>query len=312
MDFSYFDKPEYLGILIFDTIEKGIRQDKSFFIRKYNITDNKTILHRHTYIQINYVNSGCGYHYINDKKIEISKGDIFIVPPYVPHKIIADDNNKIEVFEFEFTSDFILPNSTNNENCSTYLEFAYLKPFMVEEENVKLRFTLDGVVREEVERILNEVLEEYTLKNDGYVLLTKALLIKLLILVNRSFTKDISGTEAEVIFNKYKSVVQDAKEYIEENFSQELTLDKIANAVSYSKSRFCFLFKAVAGETCIEYLNRVRIEKAKELLKNTSLSITEISFNVGYYTTSNFNKNFKLITGVTPKSYRLSILKGLK
>ena len=94
MDFSYFDKPEYSNIVIFDTMEKGANLDRPFYIRKYYITDDKTMLHRHMYIQINYVTNGSGYHYINDKKIKISKGDIFIIPPYVPHKIIADDNEK--------------------------------------------------------------------------------------------------------------------------------------------------------------------------------------------------------------------------
>ena len=119
-------------------------------------------------------------------------------------------------------------------------------------------------------------------------------MLKLLILVNRSFSKEIKGTEAEIVFKKYKEVVSKAKDYIRKNYNSDLTLDKIASAVNYSKSRFCFIFKAVAGETYIEYLNAVRIEKAKELLKNSSLSITEISYSVGYYTIANFNKNFIL------------------
>ena len=87
---------------------------------------------------------------------------------------------KIEVIEFEFLSDFVLPETATKENASNYLYFAYLKPFMVEEENIKLRFTLEGVVQVEVEKILNEVLEEFKLRNEGYILLAKALLLKLL------------------------------------------------------------------------------------------------------------------------------------
>jgi YesN/AraC family two-component response regulator len=228
----------------------------------------------------------------------------------VPHKIITDDNEKIEVIEFEFLSDFVLPETATKENASNYLDFAYLKPFMVEEENIKLRFTLDGLVQIEVEKILKEVLEEFKTRNDGYILLAKALLLKLLILISRSFSNEIKGTEAEIVFKKYKEVVDEAKEYITNNYNSDLTLDKIASAVNYSKSRFCFIFKAVAGETYIEYLNAVRIEKAKDLLKNSNLPITEISYLVGYYTIANFNKNFKLITGITPREYRLSVIKN--
>ena len=302
MDFSYLDKAKYRGIPLLDESHMNpAEEDKPFFIRKYNAEKPASHLHRHSYIQINYVYKGGGYHIVNDKRFEIIKGDIFIIPPYVPHVIVAEKNKNLEIFEFEFTSDFVLPVS---DNAKTYLDFAYLEPFMVVEEELKPRFNLDDRMQNEVENILWEVMEEHKNKNPGYILVAKALLLKLLVITGRAFSSDIKGTETEEIFNKYKSVVSRASEYIESNYASELTLDKIAGETNYSKSHFCYLFKAVTGKTYIEHLNEVRIHHAKRLLRTTDKNVGEISFEVGYKTIASFNKYFKLFTGITPSGYR--------
>ena len=82
-------------------------ENKHFFIRKYKTQGNKPLLHRHSYIQINYVYKGSGYHIVNNRKIEISKGDIFIIPPFVPHSIVGEEHRGLEIFEFEFVISII-------------------------------------------------------------------------------------------------------------------------------------------------------------------------------------------------------------
>lgn len=306
MDFSYLDKPEYKDIILYDDESNFAisSKNKHFFIQEYSPFGNISHLHRHSYIQINYVKRGSGYHIINNKKIEIIKGDIFIMPPYVPHVIIPDENKNLEIVEFEFSSNFVLPEQTHNDTSESYIDFAYLEPFMVVEEELKPRFNLDEKMQNDVEAILKEVLDEYNNARPGYILIAKALLLKLLVITGRAFSSDIKGTETEAILNKYKSGVTKACDFIKDNYSKELTLDKIASEINYSKSYFCYLFKAVTGKNYVEYLNEIRILHAKELLRNTDKNITDISFEVGYKTIANFNKYFKQITGITPSKYR--------
>lgn len=304
MDFSYLDKESYRSIPLLD--EKHMNPDSQndlFFIRKYRASED-TLLHRHTYVQINYVYKGSGYHTVNDKKSRIFKGDIFIIPPYVPHAIVADKDNRLEIFEFEFCADFVLPSFDDTDKAESYLDFAYLEPFMVAEEKMKPRFNLDDRLQNEAERILWEAYEEYEQKNAGYKLVSKALLLKLLVLVGRAFSNEIRGTETECILNKYKSSVLSSAEYINQNYSSSLSLDSLSASAGYSKSHFSYLFKAVTGKTYVEYLNEVRVSQAKRLLSETSKSILEISNEAGYNSLANFNKHFKQITGLTPSQYR--------
>ena len=305
MDFKYLDKDSYGAIPLLDESHMNpCSGNRQFFIRKYNADKTETYLHRHTYVQINYVYKGSGYHTVGDRKTEIFKGDIFIIPPFVPHAITSDDNGKLVIFEFEFSTDFILPDFENDEKQESYLDFAYLEPFMVVEDEMRPRFNLDDRMQNEVERILWEAYDEYERQETGYKLVSKALLLKLLVLVGRAFSNEIKGTETEKILGKYKKAVLKSAQYIDENYSKALTLEEIASKAGYSKSHFCYLFKAVMGKTYVEYLNKVRVAAAEKLLCETEMSVSEICFEVGYNSCANFNKNFKTLSGVTPTSYR--------
>lgn len=301
MEFSYLDKDAYKDIRMMNEENMG---HASFHICKYKTKNASRSLHRHKYIQINYVNKGSGYHIVNNNKIDVYKGDIFIIPPYVPHAILPHDDKSIEIFEFEFVVDFILPSQNNLEDVTSYMDFAYLEPFMVSEEFVRPRFKLSEELQMKIEDILHEALDEFTNKQPGYNLVIKSLLLKLLVTVGRAYTAEIKGTETEEIINKYKNVVSISLEYIKENYNKNLTLKEVAAYVNYSRSHFSYLFKVVTGQTLVEYINGLRVEKAIELLKTTTKSITEISFEVGFNTIPNFNKTFKQYTGHTPKFYR--------
>lgn len=300
MDFSFLDKEEYNEFELFDDTGMSLTPEDKFFIRKYTLGEKVTKPHRHKYIQINYVNKGRGIHTVNKRDFDISKGDIFIIPPYIPHRIKETENEELEIIEFEFSTEFIVPSN----DASTYLDFAYLEPFMVIEEQMKPCFKLTGMLAEEVEKIFQEVLEEYSLKEEGFSLMARALLLKLLVLVGRAYKGAIKGTTAEKVLNKFKTVIYKSKEYIDENFDDNITLNEVASKVNYSKSHFSYLFKAVMGKTFVEYLNEVRVAKAIELIETTDKNITDISYEVGFNSIANFNKNFKAVTGLTPSRYR--------
>lgn len=101
-----------------------------------------------------------------------------------------------------------------------------------------------------------------------------------------------------------ESVISKAKTYIRENFANELSLDEVSRYVNISPYYFSKLFKEEAGENFIEYLTRIRIAHAKELLKNPELSIKEICLMSGYSDPNYFSRLFKKQEDVTPSEYR--------
>lgn len=101
-------------------------------------------------------------------------------------------------------------------------------------------------------------------------------------------------------------VVIKAKKYIQEHYTEPLTLDEVANYCFLSKSHFCKIFKTETDVTFKTYLNLVRIEAAKRLLKTTVLKNYEIAESIGFDDPSYFNGLFKKIVGMTPNEYRNS------
>ena len=103
---------------------------------------------------------------------------------------------------------------------------------------------------------------------------------------------------------KNRSIVERGRQLILSSYRRELGVAEIAEQLSLSKNYFGQLFKSQTGMTVSEYLNLVRIEKAKALLKETTLKVYEIADEVGFTDSFYFSSVFKKLVGVSPKEYR--------
>lgn len=101
-----------------------------------------------------------------------------------------------------------------------------------------------------------------------------------------------------------RSVIQQAVEYIQQNYNKPLTLTQIAEKVNLTDSYFSKLFKEETGINYQDYLLQCRMERAKGYLRNTNLKVYEISQLVGYEDAKYFYAVFKRFAGCTPNAYR--------
>jgi len=105
--------------------------------------------------------------------------------------------------------------------------------------------------------------------------------------------------------NRYGSVVEQVKKYIEEHYEEEeLSLNLLASYVNFSPNHLSMIFSQQTGQTFIKYLTDYRMNKAKELLRSTGKRSSEISLEVGYKDPHYFSYLFKKTQGVTPTQYR--------
>lgn len=103
---------------------------------------------------------------------------------------------------------------------------------------------------------------------------------------------------------KLGSLVEEAKLFIMENYSKDISLDEVSGKVDVSPYYFTRLFKEETGETFLEYLTGLRMDKAKELMKDQSISVKDICTRVGYADPNYFSRIFKKAVGMTPTEYR--------
>ena len=115
---------------------------------------------------------------------------------------------------------------------------------------------------------------------------------------------------SELQKKKINRVIVNAKLFINENFSDEITLEEVSKVVCVSPQYFSRLFKEETSENFIEYLTKVRIDRAKELMKNSNLSIKEICFKIGYADPNYFSHIFKKTEKLTPSEYIKNCNKG--
>lgn len=100
--------------------------------------------------------------------------------------------------------------------------------------------------------------------------------------------------------------IQKAQDFIKENYKKDISLEEVSRKVDISLYYFSKLFKDVVGENFIDYLTRIRMESAKELLRS-ELSIKEVAVEVGYKDSNYFSRIFKKCVGVTPTEFKEGI-----
>ena len=108
----------------------------------------------------------------------------------------------------------------------------------------------------------------------------------------------------EFVFKKEKTKTQRAREYLEQNYNKQISLDDVAKYVNMNKYALCHKYKDATGDSITETLKKIRIQKAKALLSNSEYNIDKISGMCGYENPCYFIKIFREQTGVTPGKYR--------
>lgn len=105
----------------------------------------------------------------------------------------------------------------------------------------------------------------------------------------------------------YTHLVDTIKTYIKENYHSDISLEDVAKHVSMNSAYLSRFFKQQTGCNFIDYLSKVRINQAKELLQDNTIKVYEVCNMVGYKNTRHFYKIFKQIVGLTPSEFRNSI-----
>lgn len=301
MDYSYLDKQEYKDIPILRIVDN--KNNLPFFIAKLRECNRQ--IHRHEFVQIVYICKGKLKHVVDKNIFEVHKGDIFVIPPFVPHYFVDEFHEKYEFIEFEFVPEFINEKFSSEEIGNSFMDFAYLEPFLVAENEIKPRLNLCGGLQLETEHILEETISEYEARDVDFEAMIKALLLKLLILVGREFRRGIAGTEYQDLYQRHRDAIYNAIRYVDENYDKEISIEEAAKISMMSQSYFRYLFKQITHKTFIEYIQHLRILKATELLKNRKdMRIIDICYSVGYNNISHFNRTFRQETGVSPREFR--------
>lgn len=122
-----------------------------------------------------------------------------------------------------------------------------------------------------------------------------------------SFADQLSATSNQLAVRQAHAeppAITRAKAYIQDHLVEELTLSDVARAVNMSRFYFCKMFRKHTGLNFTDYVSRMRVERAKELLLNPNLRVSEIAYEVGFQSLTHFNRVFRRVVGKAPTEYR--------
>lgn len=152
----------------------------------------------------------------------------------------------------------------------------------------------------EIKKLLQCIKKEYSEKAKDYIPIIQMNVLSSIILFSREC--DVTGKNAEV--TSHVQPISRSMNYICAHIDEPLSLEKIAEAAHMSRTYYCTAFKAVNGITPWEFVNIKRVEIAEDMLREGDELILNIAMKCGFNNSTNFNRIFKKITGVTPKEYR--------
>jgi len=254
---------------------------------------------RHDSYEMVYIKRGKAVFEIAEYPAEIGPNDIIIIKPNQPHKFIVKSETGCEfiVLSFKFVNNFANQYSdVSGVSLEDFLNF-------VSGKESGAFITLKVSQKNEIITLLNRILNEKLNPDIGSEFLNYLLVMELFVLISRALKMEWESS----IKNKspkIKELIQVSVNYIHNNYERDISLKDIAQYVFLSTSYFTRAFKEEMGISPISYLLKLRIERAKELLKETDKKISDIALSVGFSNQQRFNDIFKKYVKLTPLQYR--------
>ncbi|WP_020214567.1 MULTISPECIES: AraC family transcriptional regulator [Flavobacterium] len=251
--------------------------------------------HYHEEIELIYFKKGSGTQFVGDNIRNFKSGDVVLVGSNLPHYwqfSERDKESEIEVYVVHFNKNFwgkdflYLP---ENLEISRVIEKSK-RGIQIEDnfDNCLTKSIIQVIESQGPKKIINLI----------EVLLEISKCMKAQILVSLGFRANFQESERDRMQAIYN--------YTLKNYSQKISLDKIANEAKMSRTSFCKFFKLRTGKTYSEFVNEIRIGNACKMLIEKRMTVKEICFESGFLNFSSFHQCFKEITGQTPLKYQKS------
>ena len=258
-------------------------------------------MHSHEFYEINIITNGEGEHYINDAKINIMVGDVFIIPPKVKHGYF--EINDLEIFHILLNEQFFTLYKKDLKQMNGYLSLFDIEPLLRCSQTDK---TFLHLQKGDLHSVLKDIirLTEYSEKSIYHYNIQSAIVYEIICKFCLFYGNQVSDEQIIDSQESYASKIIYGIEFMKRNLSRKLTINDIARYLLVSPATFKRYFTEICKTSPMEYLTNLRIEKAKKLLRSTDATLAFIAQECGFYDSSHFCKQFTKTIGITPSKYK--------
>ena len=276
----------------FSISELPIRVSRSaveHYTAEHNIYEGRLCpVHYHDQIEFLLILSGMLRCDSDDNQYILNEGDVLFINSRIPHTTtVLEDKTRYILLQFDISS-------------SGKGAFRYVSRFLKTNSLPCYQFRKSTSENKQIYDCIINIYEENQNRNNAYEFYMGANMYMIIALLHRM---NILFDENQIKDKKAIDKIMPVLEYVDKNYSDQLTLEGLSDLLNFNKSYFCRLFKRATNSTFTEYLNFVRICKAEKMLKN-GLGVSETAYAVGFSSLSYFNRTFKKYMLCSPSSYK--------
>lgn len=282
----------YFGEKSFPVAVRQIHGDREFQ-HQHDLTDVK---HVHNFFELVVVTQGRGVQWIDGVDYPVVAGDVFLLQGEKQHYF--KERYKLALFNLMFDHARIPLPMDELKKIPGYHALFVLEPSYRERHKFESRLHLSRIALAHCEALISSIKEECEKKESGYEASLIGMLLELIVYMSRQYS-ETSTTSGQALLRVGKVIAK-----LESDYTRSWKLGELAKFAYMSESNLLLVFKEATGRSPIDYLIRIRIQKAMELLYETNLNVTEISEKVGFTDSNYFSRCFKKFTNTTPRSYR--------
>ena len=241
----------------------------------------RTDVHVHEFFEIEMVLDGEGKHIVNDHEYELTRGSIYLLTPGTFHSLICTPELHLINIMFD---EMVLSN------------------LLIPELFIKIPncfFELRGRDFDDMKMLAELLIKNLDLRDEYSGVFINSIINCVII----RMVRESSLFKADGVRGKH-AVLNNVMRYLYKNFGENPSLKNVAAMAGYSPNYFSKIFAEFTGKGYSEFLNALKVARAKVLLTSGDRSVSEIAFHCGFSSLSNFYRIFKEETGVTPSEYR--------
>ena len=278
----------------------GATERQNVVVRTH-ISKHLSEYHTHDFFEINYVHEGNCINLVEDEAILMNCGDMIIIHPGVFHTLYADGECK--VYNFIIKKEWLCEkaNVVTPSECAMY---KYLERSEQEDYYKYIIFPCSGLESKKAIDIAEKIID-YSCSNSPWsYMLEESAMLEYICTWGEDY--DCIRLSKGRGSSSYKMI--NILLYVAENY-KTVTLDELSEKFFYSKTHICRLFLKNTGKSFNQTLIDMKINRSCSLLKNTEMTVEEISKNVGYGSAEHFQRLFKRKLGMTPGDFRKNQIK---
>jgi len=253
-------------------------------------------LHTHDFSELVLIRGGEAVHFTEEDEHAISRGDVFVIQGELAHGY--RDSHSLSLINLMFDQKRLNLPAADLRSMPGYHALFTLEPQYRRRHRFASRLQLNEGQLARAVALAEQLEREAKEQRAGYIFNSTALLMQLITFLARCYDGE-QTPESRTLLR-----IGSAIGYLEDHYQEAVPVKTLRQIAGMSESSLLRAFKQATGRSPSEYLLNLRLRRARQLLSQTDLNITEIAFEVGFQDSNYFARQFRRSEGTSPREYR--------